>query len=120
MKAAAALSAYICAIAVSAGAAHADHYANHRAGDYPLHHALWLCIHRSEATSWTATNGRYRGGLQLHLGWGYGSSYDAAQDTQAQQEWSAENAYRASGYARSFLVGQWIAYDGAWRCMNLA
>jgi hypothetical protein len=83
-----------------------------RSSIYPPHHQLWLCIHRYEAGSWQATNGRYRGGLQMHLGWGYGI-YDAAAVSQAQQEWAAERAWAASGYSYSFLAGQWYDYDGA-------
>ncbi len=87
---------------------------------YPPHHALWHCIHGHEAGSWQATNGRYRGGLQMHLGWGYGSSYDAAQDSQATQEWAAERAYAASNYSRAWLAGQWLSYDDGWECLSLA
>lgn len=86
---------------------------------WPAHHLLWLCIHGTpslgtevghEASSWsnadTGGNGHY-GGLQMHKGWGYGTSYYASDDSQLVQERAAENAYRASGYSPSFLTQQW-------------
>lgn len=87
---------------------------------WPAHHQLWLCIHDHEASSWTATNGQYRGGLQLHYGWGYGSSYDASVDSQLVQEQAAERAYAASGFSRLFLEGQWLNYDGGYGCLAYA
>lgn len=87
---------------------------------WPAHHQLWLCIHSHEAGSWQATNGRYRGGLQMHYGWGYGSSYDAAMDSQWEQEMAAERAYRASGFSHAWLGGQWLSYDGGWGCLTYA
>jgi hypothetical protein len=87
---------------------------------WPPHHALWECIHGHEASSWSATNGRFRGGLQLHYGWGYGTSYDASVDSRAVQERGAEGAYAASGYSRSFLAGQWLDYDGGYECLAYA
>ncbi len=100
----------VIGLALLAGPAHA------RTG-YPPHHALWTCIQRYEAPgSWHATNGRYRGGLQLHYGWGYGTSYDAAVDSQATQEWGAERAWAANGYRYSFLYGQWYKWDNADGC----
>jgi len=84
------------------------------AGSWPPHHALWLCIHGHEAADWqnqdTGHNGHY-GGLQLHPGWGYGSSYYASNDSQWTQEWAAERGYRASGFSRAWLMGQWAHYD---------
>lgn len=110
-----------CAALCLAPIAQAERYAQHKAGDYPPHHRLWACIARPESGgNPQATNGRYRGYLQLHYGWGYGSSYDAAQDSQTSQEWAAERAYRASGFSRSFLAGQWLNYDGAWGCLAYA
>jgi hypothetical protein len=113
VKAALALAA-LC-LATTAPSALANKQAPKHAAIYPPHHQLWLCIHRHEAGSWTATNGRYRGGLQMHLGWGYGI-YDAALVSQAQQEWAAERAFAASGYSYSFLAGQWYDYDGGAGC----
>jgi hypothetical protein len=76
---------------------------------YPPHHSLWLCIHASEG-AWddpnSGGNGHY-GGLQMHPGWGYGTSYYANADSQATQEWAAERGYAASGYSSTWLNGQW-------------
>lgn len=76
---------------------------------WPAHHLLWLCIHGGEA-DWgnrdTGRNGHY-GGLQMHPGWGYGSSYYASDDSQLVQEQAAERGYRASGYSHGWLQGQW-------------
>ena len=87
---------------------------------WPAHHQLWLCIHEREAGSWSATNGQYRGGLQMHYGWGYGSSYDASVDSQWTQETAAERAYAASGFSRAWLEGQWLSYDGGYACLAYA
>ena len=80
----------------------------------PAHHALWMCIHGHEAADWqngdTGGNGHY-GGLQMHPGWGYGTSYYASSDSQATQERAAENGYAASGYSRAWLMGQWYHPD---------
>lgn len=79
------------------------------AASYPAHHQLWLCIHRSEG-AWndrdSGHNGHY-GGLQMHPGWGYGTSYHASEDSQLTQEWAAERGYAASRYSRGWLNGQW-------------
>lgn len=76
---------------------------------FPPHHALWLCIHRGEG-AWSdpnsGGNGHY-GGLQMHPGWGYGTSYYANNDSQYTQEWAAERGYAASGYSSTWLNGQW-------------
>lgn len=83
------------------------------AAAFPPHHALWMCIHGHEGR-WddpnSGGNGHY-GGLQMHPGWGYGTSYYANQDSQIVQEQSAERGYRASGYSRSWLLGQWYHPD---------
>lgn len=82
---------------------------------WPAHHQLWLCIHGGEAGSWydqnTGGNGHW-GGLQMHPGWGYGTSYHASDDSQLTQETAAEAGYRASGYSHSWLSGQWGATIG--------
>jgi len=76
---------------------------------FPAHHALWMCIHSHEG-DWddndSGGNGHY-GGLQMHPGWGYGTSYYANQDSQAVQERAAENGYAASNYSKVWLMGQW-------------
>lgn len=77
----------------------------------PIAHLdLWECIHSLEASDWgnqdTGHNGHY-GGLQMHPGWGYGTSTYASNDSQYVQEHAAENGYRASGYSKSWLMGQW-------------
>lgn len=81
---------------------------------FPPHHALWMCIHGHEAADWqnrdTGGNGHY-GGLQMHKGWGYGTSYYASDDTQLVIEWSAERGYRASGFSKTWLMGQWYHPD---------
>lgn len=98
------------------------------AASFPAHHLLWLCIHGTpslgtpvghEAASWsnadTGGNGHY-GGLQMHPDWGNGTSYYASDDSQLVQEQAAEKAYRDSGYAASFLSGQWGQTVGpCWR-----
>lgn len=87
------------------------------AASFPAHHLLWLCIHGTpslgtpvghEASRWDtrAANGHY-GGLQMHPGWGYGTSFYASDDSQIVQEHAAETAYQASGYSPSFLTQQW-------------
>jgi len=85
----------------------------------PPHHLLWMCIHGHEAADWhnpdTGHNGHY-GGLQMHPGWGYGTSYLASADSQYVQEWAAERGYRVSGYSRAWLLGQWYHPD----CASLA
>ncbi len=85
----------------------------------PPHHALWMCIHGHEARDWhnrdTGGNGHF-GGLQMHPGWGYGTSYYASDDSQQVQEWSAERGYRASGFSHAWLYGQWAHSD----CMAYA
>jgi hypothetical protein len=90
-----------------------------QAATLPAHHLLWLCIHGTpslgtpvghEASTWydrdSGGNGHY-GGLQMHAGWGYGTSYHASDDSQLVQERAAENAYRSTGYSRAWLEGQW-------------
>lgn len=81
---------------------------------FPPHHALWMCIHGHEAADWhnpdTGHNSHY-GGLQMHPDWGYGTSYLASADSQRTQEWAAERGYQASGYSRSWLLGQWFHPD---------
>jgi hypothetical protein len=114
------LTAAVIALLAAGNATANNGYKQHKPGDYPPHHQLWLCIHQHEAGSWSATNGRYRGGLQMHMAWGYGSSYDAARDTQETQEWAAELAYKASGYSHGWLGGQWLRWDNGWRCLNYA
>lgn len=95
---------------------------------WPAHHNLWLCIHGTpalgtevghEASTWdnadTGGNGHY-GGLQMHPGWGYGTSYYASDDSQLVQEQAAETAYRVSGYSASWLIQQWGQTIGpCWR-----
>jgi len=85
----------------------------------PPHHALWMCIHGHEAGDWhnqdTGRNGHF-GGLQMHPGWGYGTSYYASADSQSVQEWSAERGYRASGFSTTWLYGQWAHSD----CLRFA
>jgi Transglycosylase-like domain len=84
---------------------------------YPPHHALWVCIHEHEASTWDAvnSNGHY-GGLQMTWGWlGYVNG-NPADLTEAQQEWAAEKAWAAYGYSLAFLYGQWYDYDGASGC----
>jgi hypothetical protein len=85
---------------------------------WPPHHLLWLCIHDGEG-DWhdqnSGGNGHY-GGLQMHPGWGYGTSYYASSDSQLVQEWAAERAYIASGYSTAWLGGQWAQTIGpCWR-----
>lgn len=84
------------------------------ASAWPPHHQLWLCIHSHEASNWqdedTGHNGHY-GGLQMHPGWGYGTSYYASSDSQLVQEQAAERGYAASGYSQSWLLGQWYHPD---------
>ncbi len=78
------------------------------------HLALWSCIHHLEA-GWhqpsyaVGSDGvpLYWGGLQMHAGWGYGTSYHASDDSPTVQMQSAERGYRASGYSRTWLMGQW-------------
>jgi hypothetical protein len=86
--------------------------ARHRALTHPAipHLRLWLCIHHGEAGDWqnedTGHNGHY-GGLQMHWNWGYGIVGDAAHYSATEQMLAAERGYRASGYSRSWLYGQW-------------
>lgn len=83
------------------------------AAAWPAHDGLWRCISRYEGSpSSVNPNGHY-GMLQMHAGWGYGTSDHASDDPQLVQEQAAERAYAASGYSRGFLDGQWFNYDGA-------
>jgi len=82
---------------------------------YPPHHSLWVCIASFEG-SWSDTSPPYTGGLQMHPNW-YGVA-NAGYLTQAQQEWAAEKAWRASGYSYSFLYGQWFEWDNADGCYS--
>lgn len=81
---------------------------------WPAHHQLWLCIHSHEASDWsnqdTGHNGHY-GGLQMHPGWGYGTSWYASEDSELVQENAAETGYRVNGYSTSWLLGQWYHTD---------
>jgi len=76
------------------------------------HLALWLCIHKTEAGDWhnhdTGHNSHY-GGLQMTSPWGRGVYYVYRADylTASEQMRKAELGYRASGYSRSWLMGQW-------------
>lgn len=70
------------------------------------HIALWLCIHKSEA-SWYDTGDPYWGGLQMHPDWGYGTSHHASDDTPLEQMAAAERAFAASGYSLAFIRQQW-------------
>lgn len=70
------------------------------------HLALWLCIHGGEG-AWSDTGDPYWGGLQMHPGWGYGTSWHASDDSPLVQMQSAERAYRASGFSTAWLEGQW-------------
>jgi len=82
---------------------------------FPPHHRLWLCIQRYEARWHDHGPGHY-GGLQMTWGWlGYIRG-DAGRLPQAAQEWAAERAWRASGYAYSFLEQQWYRWDEADGC----
>jgi len=99
--------------AVSTARASADWRTPHH---WPAHHRLWLCIHDGEAGWHQASravgyNGvpLYWGGLQMHAGWGYGTSHHASDDSQLVQEWAAERAYRASGWSSGWLWQQWAA-----------
>jgi hypothetical protein len=96
-----------------------------RARMVPAHHALWECIHEGEA-GWHQPSHAvdahgvplYWGGMQMHAGWGYGTSYHASDDSELVQEQSAESAYRASGWSTAWLWGQWAADYG--RCSGYA
>jgi hypothetical protein len=85
-----------------------------RAPPLPPHHMLWMCIHGHEAADWqnhdTGHNGHYNG-LQMHWNWGYGISGDPSRYTQSQIEQAAERGYRASGFSRGWLYGQWAHPD---------
>lgn len=90
---------------------------------WPAHHSLWLCIHSREG-DWEDGGWPYWGGLQM--GAWFLSTYlerfapssvppagnvgpngwtNAA--SQYAQEAAAEAGYRASGYSRAWLFGQW-------------
>lgn len=82
------------------------------------HLRLWVCIHDDEAGWHQASyahdaNGvpLYWGGLQMHAGWGYGTSYHASDDPPVVQMQAAERGYAASGYSRTWLLGQWYHPD---------
>lgn len=81
-----------------------------RAAALPAHDSLWECLHRYEASNPfdqdSGRNGHY-GGLQMHPGWGYGTSYHASDDPWLVQKQSAERGYAASGYSSAWLWGQW-------------
>jgi hypothetical protein len=83
------------------------------AAAWPAHHALWQCISRFEGSPTSVNPNGHYGMLQMHAGWGYGTSYHASDDPAQVQEWAAERAYAASRYSSGFLYGQWFNYDGA-------
>ena len=71
-----------------------------------LHYALWICIHHGEAGTWNANTGNgYLGGLQMTPDWGGVARPDLL--SASQQMGLAERGYRASGYSRAWLEGQW-------------
>lgn len=77
----------------------------------PPHNALWQCLLQHEGggdphNQDTGGNGHW-GGLQMHPGWGYGTSWHASDDPWSTQKWAAERGYAASGYSRAWLEGQW-------------
>lgn len=80
-----------------------------RLAAYPPHHLLWLCISSGEGGIRSINPNGHYGMLQMHAGWGYGTSYYASDDSQMTQEWAAERAYKASHYSRAWLYGQWAA-----------
>jgi hypothetical protein len=81
---------------------------------FPPHHSLWVCISRYEGSPTSINPNGHYGMLQMHAGWGYGTSYHASDDPQSVQEWAAENGWHANGYpSTSFLYGQWFNWDGA-------
>lgn len=95
--------------------------ARYRLSHPPIpHRDLWLCIHRGEG-AWndpdSGRNGHY-GGLQMTSPWGRGDYYvyRADQLTPYEQMRKAELGYRASGYSRSWLYGQWAHPE----CMGYA
>lgn len=90
------------------------------ASAWPAHHQLWICISRFEGSPSSINSNGHYGMLQMHAGWGYGTSYHASDDPQIVQEQAAERAYAASGYSRSFLYGQWLNYDAAGGCLVYA
>lgn len=83
--------------------------ATHRIGmsDRPAHYALWLCIHGGEGAWPDDTGNGFYGGLQMTLGWYGGPGHKAGWDPPIVQMRAAEAGYRASGYSRSWLGGQW-------------
>lgn len=76
-----------------------------------VYRSLWLCIHHYEG-AWndpdSGHNGHY-GGLQMTSPWGRGVYYVNRADwlTPYTQMRKAELGYRASGFSRSWLQGQW-------------
>lgn len=70
-----------------------------------------MCIHRGEGR-WndpnSGGNGHY-GGLQMTSPWGKGAYYVYRADylSAYEQMRKAELGYRASGYSRTWLMGQW-------------
>ena len=90
------------------------------ASAWPAHHLLWICLSRHEGSPTSVNPNGHYGMLQMHAGWGYGTSYHASDDPQIVQEQAAERAYAASGYSSGFLYGQWIDYDGATECLAYA
>lgn len=76
----------------------------------PAHNWLWECLLPHEggypSNQNTGGNGHW-GGLQMHPGWGYGTSYHASDDPWIVQKQSAERGYAASGYSSAWLWGQW-------------
>jgi len=78
----------------------------------------WLCIHSHGASDWhnrdTGHNGHYEGGSQIHSGeGGDGMLCTVASVTRSQsvQNTARKTGYKASGYSRSWLMGQWYHPD---------
>lgn len=85
-------------------------------GSFPPHRQLWECISKYEGGVHSVNSNGHYGMLQMHAGWGYGTSYHASDDSQQVQEWAAERAFASSNYNKSyggFLWQQWFYYDAA-------
>lgn len=84
-----------------------------------VHYALWSCIQQNEGAPYsTNPNGHYNI-LQMTYNWGrLNGNPNNYTPTQIMEE--AEYQYKQSNYSRSWLIGQWLRWDGAYYCLKYA
>lgn len=89
-------------------------------GTFPPHHALWVCIGNNEGSPTSVNPNGHYGMLQMTYNWLRLIKGRASDYSQAVQEWAAEKGYQANHYSQSFLIDQWLKWDGAYYCLKFA